>query len=185
MVVLDPSARLAADPNFYWEQVTDPNSLSQGDHLINCMVPLYGETFGESPEEEIDIPVVEMDLIVVTQACDLEQNKVDHVALCPIYSRAEFELNSPGSKIQWEQVRKGMREGLCLLGSQTDPADNQSTLVVDFRQIISLPISYLKGHATRHPPRFRLRSPYLEHFSQAFARFFMRVGLPGKIPPFK
>jgi len=29
-----------------------------------------------------------------------------------------------------------------------------------------------------------LRSPYLEHFSQAFARFFMRVGLPTAIPPF-
>jgi hypothetical protein len=28
------------------------------------------------------------------------------------------------------------------------------------------------------------RSPYLEHFSQAFARFFMRVGLPSTIPGF-
>ncbi|MEZ2279409.1 MAG: hypothetical protein ACBR12_21120, partial [Microcoleus sp.] len=32
--------------------------------------------------------------------------------------------------------------------------------------------------------RWRLKSPYLEHFSQAFARLFMRVGLPSAIPPF-
>jgi hypothetical protein len=32
---------------------------------------------------------------------------------------------------------------------------------------------------------WRLQSPYLEHFSQAFARFFMRVGLPSAVPPFK
>ncbi len=31
-------------------------------------------------------------------------------------------------------------------------------------------------------PRWRLDSPSLEQFSQAFARFFMRVGLPRTIP---
>ena len=31
----------------------------------------------------------------------------------------------------------------------------------------------------------RLLPPYGEHLSQAFARFFMRVGLPVDIPPFK
>jgi hypothetical protein len=33
--------------------------------------------------------------------------------------------------------------------------------------------------------RWRLQSPFREHFSQAFARFFMRVGLPAAIPAFK
>jgi hypothetical protein len=50
-----------------------------------------------------------------------------------------------------------------------------------------LPFSehYLVGQAMRLGPRWRLRSPFLEHFSQAFARFFMRVGLPSSIPEFK
>ncbi len=30
----------------------------------------------------------------------------------------------------------------------------------------------------RNQPRLRLLPPYREHLSQAFARFFMRVGLP-------
>jgi hypothetical protein len=29
-----------------------------------------------------------------------------------------------------------------------------------------------------------LLPPYREHLSQAFARFFMRVGLPVEVPPF-
>lgn len=29
----------------------------------------------------------------------------------------------------------------------------------------------------------RLHPPYREHLSQAFARFFLRVGLAGDIPP--
>jgi len=39
----------------------------------------------------------------------------------------------------------------------------------------------LRGLAQRGEPRLRLRPPYREHLSQAFARFFMRVGLPTDI----
>jgi hypothetical protein len=56
---------------------------------------------------------------------------------------------------------------------------------VDFGHIVSLPLDYLADHAESLGNRWRLRSPFLEHFSQAFARFFMRVGLPSDIPPFK
>jgi hypothetical protein len=63
--------------------------------------------------------------------------------------------------------------------------ENRNSLVVDFRQIFSLPVAYLRKHAAGLDPRWRLESPYREHFSQAFARFFMRVGLPTAIPTFK
>jgi hypothetical protein len=49
----------------------------------------------------------------------------------------------------------------------------------------SLPVAYLANHAGQQGDRWRLQSPYLEHFSQAFARFFMRVGLPVQIPEYK
>ncbi len=60
-----------------------------------------------------------------------------------------------------------------------------TALVVDFREIYSLPFELLTLQAEAAEKRWRLKSPYLEHFSQAFARFFMRVGLPSAIPPFK
>jgi hypothetical protein len=58
-------------------------------------------------------------------------------------------------------------------------------MTIDFREIYSLPSDYLTDHAISLGTRWRLMSPFLEHFSQAFARFFMRVGLPSTIPEFR
>lgn len=79
---------------------------------------------------------------------------------------------------------RGRIEGLHLLASPINPGNNREALVVDFRQIYSLPYEYILKHATELGSRCRLKSPYLEHFSQAFAKLFMRVGLPSSIPPF-
>jgi len=73
---------------------------------------------------------------------------------------------------------------LYLLASPTNPTVSRDALVVNFREIVSLPVGYLRAHAAVLGDRWRLLPPYLEHFSQAFARFFMRVGLPSAIPPF-
>lgn len=56
--------------------------------------------------------------------------------------------------------------------------------VVDFHQLYTVPREILERLLReRGTPRLRLRPPYLEHLSQAFARFFMRVGLPQPIAP--
>jgi len=54
---------------------------------------------------------------------------------------------------------------------------------VDFRRLYSLPIAYVR-HKLEAALHLRLLPPYREHLSQAFARNFMRVGLPVDIPPF-
>lgn len=56
--------------------------------------------------------------------------------------------------------------------------------VVGFHRIYSAPKSYLLELARSQNPRIRLRPPYGEHLSQAFARYFMRVGLPADIREF-
>ena len=55
---------------------------------------------------------------------------------------------------------------------------------MDFGKLLTLRIGHLERHAATLGPRHRLNSPYLEHLSQSFARFFMRVGLPADIPPY-
>jgi len=47
----------------------------------------------------------------------------------------------------------------------------------------SLPVSFVRIRA-KAAKRLRLLPPYREHPSRSFARFFMRAGLPGDIPPF-
>ena len=125
-------------------------------------------------------------LIVMTQSCDLVTAKTGLVALCTVYTITDFESANPAfaKKGAWEEVRKGRREGLYLLASPTNPTISREALVVNFRELVSLPVGYLRNHATSLGERWRLQSPFVEHFSQAFARFFMRVGLPSAIPPF-
>lgn len=168
----------------YWEKIVQTN-LRQGDYLTNCPVPVFSEIPKENLALEIEIG--KADLIVVTQSCDLEHGKNELVALCPIYSLAEFETTNPkaAQKGFWEQVRRAKIEGFHLLSPFENPENNRQCFVVDFREIYSLPFEFLIKHAASLESRWRLKSPYLEHFSQAFARFFMRVGLPANIPPFK
>ena len=171
----------------YWEKPSSSN-LRQGDFIFNCPVPVFAEQFPQRVGEiNIGVNIDFYDLIIVTQSCDLEQNKVRLVAMCPIYLLGNYEQINPAfsKKGRWEEVRKGRIEGLYLLSSFENPENNRECLVVDFREIYSLPFEFLTKHADTLENRWRLKPPYLEHFSQAFARFFMRVGLPSNIPPFK
>jgi hypothetical protein len=168
----------------WWDSVTEGNLL-QGDFLTDCMVPVFRPDFGRK-ESNAPVPVKEYDLIVVTQSCDLVKARISMVALCPICLLTVFEKANPSySNNKWEEVRKGRVEGLHLLASPEKPENNRMALVVNFREIYSLPFEYLTRRAGDMRHRWRLRSPYLEHFSQAFARFFMRVGLPSSIAPYK
>jgi hypothetical protein len=169
----------------FWRRVNGPG-LAQGDLLPACLVPVHSAPAAK-PDEIVDVVIDISNLLVVTQSCDLDQNKVRFVAMCPVYSLEEFEIVNADfrKKGKWEEVRKGRVEGLHMLPSPEFPGDNRKSIVVDFRHVISLPIEYLCGHADSLGHRWRLQSPFLEHFSQAFARFFMRVGLPSAIAPFK
>jgi hypothetical protein len=167
----------------FWKQAADA-VLAQGDYLPDCLVPIIPATF-QSNSERTDLTVHCVDLIVMTQSCDLSKMTSGLVALCPIHPLKAFEAVNPqfARKGAWEEVRKGRREGLHLLASPTNPEKGEEALVVDFREIYSLPFQYLVKHAQSLGPRWRLDSPFLEHYSQAFARFFMRVGLPSAVPP--
>jgi hypothetical protein len=171
----------------FWTKVTG-NALAQGDLLPGCLVPRFGADFGTAGEGGVEtLDLGESTLIIVTQSCDLENGKVELVALCPTHTLDEFAAVNTKYKNhkEWDNVRKGRVEGLHMLGSPSNPEDNSSALVVDFGQIFSLPPAYLEKRAEGLGERLRLESPFLEHFSQSFARYFMRVGLPSQIPAFK
>jgi hypothetical protein len=169
----------------WWTAAHGPQ-LAQGDLLPDCHLPVFTGTGADKTEIKEEVLKKAL-LIVVTQSCDLENNKAEFVALCLVHTLSEFEQANPrfANRGMWENVRKGRVEGLHLLAGPDDPNDNQGAFVVDFGHIVSLPLEYLSIHADGLVQRWRLNSPYLEHFSQAFARFFMRVGLPSAIPPYR
>ncbi len=134
-----------------------------------------------------NVPVVTGNLIVVTQSCDLEQGKAPYPLLALVHSVDVLAASDPrfAKPNVLEEIRKGRREGLYMIASPEEPSNNQKAVIVDFRHLVSLPADFLQEHAKTFHYRWRMQSPFLEHFSQAFARFFMRVGLPSAVPEFK
>ena len=172
-----------------WIQVNE-SELRQGDYLPNCLVPIISvttdEILGQEEDPVLDIQMQERDLIIMTQSCDLGNRKSRLVALCAVSTIAEFEESNPGftQKGKWNEVLSGKIVGLHLLPSLIKPDNNRDALVINFRELHTLPFEVVLHQARKTGDRWRLQSPYLEHFSQNFAQIFMRVGLPSSIPKF-
>lgn len=168
----------------WWEPVSG-GELAQGDILEKCPLPMFSNDW-DLAGGAVTGELVRERMIVMSQTCDLVNAKLRLVALCPVHSLREWEAVNPSfaTKNAREAIRQGRREGLHMLAS-FDSTRDREPFVVDFGHIVSVPFSLLVTHAASPASRPRLRSPYLEHFSQAFARFFIRVGLPSTIPPFK
>lgn len=168
-------------PELCWIQASEP-VLQQGDYLPSVPVPIFPQLV-DSKTSGIttrDTEVQVRDLIIVSHSCDFENDKLRFVALCAATSAREYELIKPGFlKKQLAEVAKGRHEGLHALAPfPRSDAGPEESIVIDFREIISLPVSYVRAHSAQCVGRYRLKSPYLEHFAQAFGRFYMRVGLP-------
>lgn len=161
-----------------------PQNLAQGDLFYDIAVPklIIPKGFEWNKSQSIDTDIEKYDVIVLTQSCDLindaSRNPQELVAVCPVFKISDLSINQSTA----ENIRKGRVPYLHLLTSIEKNDDPWNSLVADFRSIYSLPYDYLDTIAET---KYRLKSPYLEHFSQAFARYFMRVGLPGNhIPKF-
>ncbi len=170
----------------WYETVNDDdNQLRQGDFIANCPILVPPSTLSE---EELEISFQEIDSIILSQSCDLVNGKIEIVLVCPYYSLETFlnglpqdQQSSKAKKKQIDQLRKGYLPGYHLLNQDTQIDILDDYQVVDFRNVYGINFSSLLSIAESSTNRVRLLPPYREHLSQAFARYFMRVGLPQDI----
>jgi hypothetical protein len=107
------------------------------------------------------------------------------VLLCAAWGRGELTSGHLSTPRGLEDARRGNLPGYHLLAECHLPGMTRELRIVDFRRVYSLPLTFVRQVAARGGERLRLLPPYREHLSQAFARYFMRVGLPQDIPPFR
>ncbi|MFH1051836.1 MAG: hypothetical protein V1779_13020 [bacterium] len=171
--------------NYPVYDIVDENNLQQGDLIKSCPIIIPPNNY--SPNEKYDVDTAEYDVVVMSQSCDLKQDKIDIILVCPYYpfnfleEQSEYYRSLRGK----EELRKGLIPGYHLLHPCDEKGFETNLLFVDFRNIFGVHKNFLKEHVKKINKRIRLLPPYREHLSQAFARYFMRVGLPIDIPPFK
>lgn len=172
--------------DFIWyEEVNNSNNIEQGDLIPNCpiVIPPSKIDIGDEPEIEIKL----IDSVILSQSCDLVNDKIQIVLVCPYFNLKTFLENLPEDqqgkksiKKHIDNLRKGHLPGYHLL-NKSEENQISDYMVVDFRNVYGIQIDSLKEITINLPSRLRLLPPYREHLSQAFARYFMRVGLPQDI----
>jgi hypothetical protein len=169
-----------------WYGIVQGTDLAQGDLLEGCPIFLPPADLAD-PWEEAAFSWQQRDVVVLTQSCDLVagREKVTEVLLCAAWNRSELTSGHLSTPRGLEDARRGNLPGYHLLAECRLPGMARELRVVDFRRVYSLPLTFVRQVAARAGERLSLLPPYREHLSQAFARYFMRVGLPQDIPPFR
>ena len=178
-----------------WYEAVEGAELQQGDLLRAFLVARPPESI----ECGVDgVPIVSPikvethDIIVLTQSCDLLNKKTNNLIVCPHFRLTDIGTIVPGHVRDnpkllnkfYEEIRRGYQWPLHMLAASQEMGLEDDIRVVDFRLVSVVSLDFAKSIAGRTGQRLRLKSPYVEHLSQAFARFFMRVGLPSDIPNF-
>lgn len=178
--------------DYPWYKTVTGRDLQQGDIFLGY--PVFEVNVTESDIEaaksaktpQVDTKFSLLNVIVLSQSCDLANKKINTVILCPIWRLSELENklgnNRKEREKKKEEIRQGKQPALHMLN--TDNLCMRELCVVEFKRIYTTPKNVLQSFANNAGSRVRLLPPYREHMAQAFARYFMRVGLPSDIPKF-
>lgn len=176
-----------------WYSVVESNEkITQGDILFDC--PIFSidpNTVDVSSLENIisskaETKINTSNVVVLTQACDLENVKVGSVVVAPLYDiktaivPGEDKVETPQQKygIRWgfiKDIYAGNRPSYTLIGEYDESFGFQ---IVNFSKIFTIPYGILDNFKDYHGPRLRLNTPHRELLSQQFGQFFSRIGLP-------
>ncbi len=173
-------------PDADWYEVVQGGELWQGDLLNGCPVTRVRgfEQWPMPVGQPVEVEVYLEDLVILSQSCDLSNDKIQDVILAQVldWRVASAELVQQGKLFaRSKQFRRALIAGnipsLSLLHKRAG-IPRLGWSVVDFHRVFVLPKPVIAAVAQAAGPRLRLRSPYREYLAQAFARYFMRIGLP-------
>lgn len=174
-------------PEYKWySTVSGDTCLEQGDIINDFPVPLIPKTpIQESAEQKTIIEIANLDLIVISQSCDIiDMIETDDLFLCErvCFLEAVKRLQRTSLKDAWEKFKSSKYRGACLLNKCDISGFEFDYQVVYLNKLYALPYGYVKEIAKSHKVRVRLLPPYREYLSQSFSNRFMRIGLPIGFP---
>jgi len=151
--------------------------LAQVDILDACPLVFWADETrsvaeGEKPQS------VQARAIILTQACDLANDKAARAIVAVVHDAAHLvQTGRVKEKFIRDNVRKGQVCGWCFLPAHTSCPGLPESLV-DLRDLHTVPLALLKGLRDQGKLVCRLITPYREHLAQHFSVTYSRIGLP-------
>lgn len=169
----------------WYELIENSTEITQGDILKKCPVPKLQDVSKIEEKDKLKAEIEFVDGIILTQACDIANKKVDNIIMCSITSKTDFEelqismgKSKNNIKSNIASIIKGQQNAYHIINNYKSEEFTEDYYIINFKDIFSIPIELAESIAQKNGKRLRLCPPYREHLSQAFARYFMRVGLP-------
>lgn len=184
--------------NFEWYQIINSNKeITQGDILEDILIMTSIETESPPYYKSVGFP---SDVIVMTQACDIQQGKVEYINLCRLLpldelivkhviknsnDQATANITTCGDLVSGQRKIGGKFVESLIQGNIVNYylLENNDILknrVVDVSESFKMPIKSLYKTISdlEDRDRLRLQPPYREHLAQHYANTFGRIGLP-------
>lgn len=172
---------MKTDEKDQWYSIAENDTqIWQGDFLDNFLVPFPNDVDVSQEQPRCSYQLIPMDAVIVSQSCDLTSKvqEDDQVVLCERHFLADVFQSKTQLKKEWPDLVKDRVVDKLLLDKFDNSELGFDYSFVDFSKIYVVPYDYVASFISGMQKRVKMKSPYRERLSQAFARKFMRVGLP-------
>lgn len=172
-----------------WYDVIDGKSnVSQGDIIVKCplFIPKYPPDIKkfdfaniENNLKNIPIRLFSANVIVMSQACDLEVRKCEtapKLSSVVVAALRDVRKNKVGKASTLPISKLDIPQRFLLESSSSELKMNFQ--IVEFGSLYTIPWNILNEFVKNNGKRLRLKSPYMQQLSQHFGRFFSRVATP-------
>ena len=98
----------------WYEIASKEHPISQGDLILNCpvVVPVHFETSDVKEKDKLPVRVIKFDIVVMSQSCDLINEKVEMVVVCPFSPFNELEDIKGKGKGKRKDIFSKLKNGL-------------------------------------------------------------------------
>lgn len=150
-------------------------ALTQGDILLECPIVYWQMIDGDDGTRTPASVASSESVIVLTQACDLENTRSTRVQVAVVHNTKTL-VSEGVLKAQTirDQVRRHRVFGWYFLPA----GDGVAESIVDLRNIYTVPRELIESQITAGQRVATLATPYREHLAQQFAVTYSRIALP-------
>ena len=153
-----------------------PDPVDQGDLIEGCPA-LHVREFRFGQAETFEIDWESRRVIILTQTCDLVQEKITSANVAEVFDARQLVDNNILKPADVKgPLRSGRIWGLYFLPADASLGLNE--MIVDLRRLHTVRLDLPRELCRAGKRRARLHTPYREHFAKHFADTFSRIGLP-------